>query len=31
MAEPRIQQVLVVDDHADQRAIYRAVLEHRGF
>lgn len=31
MAEPRIQQVLVVDDLADQRAIYRAVLEHRGF
>jgi CheY-like chemotaxis protein len=31
MTEPRIQQVLVVDDHADQRAIYRALLEHRGF
>jgi len=31
MAESRIQQVLVVDDLPDQRAIYRAVLEQRGF
>lgn len=29
--EARTQQVLVVDDLADQRAIFRAVLEHRGF
>ena len=31
MADARIQQVLVVDDLADQRAIFRAVLERRGF
>jgi two-component system, cell cycle response regulator DivK len=31
MAEARIQLVLVVDDHPDQRAIFRAVLEQRGF
>ena len=31
MAETRTQQVLVVDDLADQRAIFRAVLERRGF
>ena len=31
MAEARTQQVLVVDDLADQRAIFRAVLEHRGY
>jgi two-component system cell cycle response regulator DivK len=31
MVESRTQQVLVVDDLADQRAIFRAVLENRGF
>ena len=31
MSEARAQQVLVVDDLADQRKIFRAVLEHRGF
>jgi two-component system, cell cycle response regulator DivK len=31
MAEARVQQVLVVDDLPDQRAIFRAVLERRGF
>ena len=29
--EGRTQQVLVVDDLEDQRAIFRALLEHRGF
>lgn len=29
--EARTQQVLVVDDLPDQRAIFRAVLERRGF
>lgn len=29
--EERTRQVLVVDDMADQRAIFRALLEHRGF
>lgn len=31
MAESRTHQVLIVDDHPDQRAIYRALLEGRGF
>jgi two-component system, cell cycle response regulator DivK len=31
MAESRTHQVLVVDDHPEQRAIYRALLEGRGF
>lgn len=31
MTQVRAPQVLVVDDMADQRAIFRAVLEHRGF